>query len=66
MAQMAQMMVMDIPWQELYKQEGITCDFSDFPDNQVVVFGGMNCWSLPGFAEDDGRFSLIFLYMIYI
>ena len=21
--------------QELYKQEGISCDFTDFPDNQV-------------------------------
>ena len=25
------------PLQELYKQEGITCDFSDFPDNQALL-----------------------------
>ena len=34
--------------QELYKQEGITCDFSDFPDNQAEslrsLFNGSN-WS---------------------
>ena len=27
--------------QELYKQEGITCDFSDFPDNQAPAMPEM-------------------------